>query len=188
MNWEAVGAVGEILGALVVLLTLAYLARQIRQNTAAIRTQTYEAVMTGFNDLNVHIVSRPQVADLLMRGHFEPTSLGQSEAVQYSFLLRSYANQWLKLFRLYEAGALNAKEWEGFAAEAAQVFACPGGRLFRSENHLYSDLYQELDRRRREDFAATERLGQSLATEASEGGEAAGAELRTSPTSDAATG
>lgn len=32
MNWEAIGAVGEILGAIAVLLSLAYLAVQIRQN------------------------------------------------------------------------------------------------------------------------------------------------------------
>lgn len=35
MNWEAISAVGEILGASAVLITLIYLAVQIRQNTAA---------------------------------------------------------------------------------------------------------------------------------------------------------
>jgi hypothetical protein len=32
MNWDAIGAIGEILGALVVLLTLIYLATQVRQS------------------------------------------------------------------------------------------------------------------------------------------------------------
>jgi len=32
MNWEAVGAIGEIAGATAVVITLAYLARQIHQN------------------------------------------------------------------------------------------------------------------------------------------------------------
>ena len=39
MNWEAIGAVGEILGAIAVLLSLAYLAVQIRQNTASVRPE-----------------------------------------------------------------------------------------------------------------------------------------------------
>jgi hypothetical protein len=34
MNWEAIGAIGEVLGALVVVITIGYLAVQIRQNTA----------------------------------------------------------------------------------------------------------------------------------------------------------
>jgi hypothetical protein len=37
MNWDAIGATGEIVGALVVFLTLIYLAIQIRQNTHATR-------------------------------------------------------------------------------------------------------------------------------------------------------
>jgi hypothetical protein len=40
MNWEAIGAIGEVLGALAVIVTLVYLAVQIRQNTAAALTNT----------------------------------------------------------------------------------------------------------------------------------------------------
>lgn len=32
MNWDAIGAIAELVGALAVVLTLAYLARQISQN------------------------------------------------------------------------------------------------------------------------------------------------------------
>ena len=35
MNWVAIGAVGELLGALGVIATLGYLAFQIRKNTRA---------------------------------------------------------------------------------------------------------------------------------------------------------
>jgi hypothetical protein len=37
MRWDAVGAIGEILGALAVVATLFYLARQIRHNTIVAR-------------------------------------------------------------------------------------------------------------------------------------------------------
>ncbi len=37
MNWEAIGAIGEIIGAMAVFLTLVYLALQIRQNTKAVQ-------------------------------------------------------------------------------------------------------------------------------------------------------
>lgn len=40
MNWEAISAVGEILGAMAVVVTLFYLARQIRQNTIVTRAET----------------------------------------------------------------------------------------------------------------------------------------------------
>ena len=40
MNWEAIGAVGEVLGAVAVVLTLIYLSLQIRQNTKAMKGAT----------------------------------------------------------------------------------------------------------------------------------------------------
>jgi len=42
MNWDAIGAIGEIVGAIAVLITLIYLAIQIRQNSATQRAQTHQ--------------------------------------------------------------------------------------------------------------------------------------------------
>ena len=44
MNWDAIGAVGEVSGAVAVVVTLIYLAGQLRQNTQALRSSTYEAI------------------------------------------------------------------------------------------------------------------------------------------------
>ena len=43
MNWEAIGAVGETVGALAVLVTLVYLAVQIRQNTKAVQAAAVDS-------------------------------------------------------------------------------------------------------------------------------------------------
>ena len=43
MNWDAVEAIGEIVGALAVFLTLIYLALQIRQNTKAVQASAADA-------------------------------------------------------------------------------------------------------------------------------------------------
>ena len=44
MNWEALGAVGDFVGGVVVLITLIYLSAQIRQNTRGTRAQATAAV------------------------------------------------------------------------------------------------------------------------------------------------
>ena len=146
MNWEAIGAIGEILGALAVLVTLLYLAIQVRQNTAAVTTATYESVITGFNDVNGIVVGSSEVASILYRGTTDPSSLNDAEAVQYAFLLRCWSNPWLKLLRLHQGGALTTAEWIPFAEEAAQAFDTPGGILFKNENQLFADLYSELEK------------------------------------------
>ncbi|MEX0330742.1 MAG: hypothetical protein AB3N64_04900 [Puniceicoccaceae bacterium] len=148
MNWEAIAAVGQLVGALAVLFTLIYLAVQVRQNTAAVATATYESTMTGFNDINVVVASTPPLASLLDRGCQNPESLSSEEIVQFNFILRCYANQWWKLFKLYERGSLPVKEWSVFAREAAQFMDQPGCKPFCAQNALFADLYKELERYR----------------------------------------
>jgi len=150
MNWEAISAVGEILGALAVLVTLIYLAVQIKQNTTAVATATYESTMTGFNDINVVVAGDPALASLLDRGCQNPDSLNNQETVQFNFLLRCYSNQWWKLFKLYERGSLPAREWSIFAREAAQFLEQPGCRPFCKQNALFAELYTELDKHKGE--------------------------------------
>jgi hypothetical protein len=47
MNWEAIGATAELVGAVAVLVSLIYLANQIRQGTAATRVQTVQHLLTS---------------------------------------------------------------------------------------------------------------------------------------------
>jgi hypothetical protein len=47
MNWEAVGAVSELVGAVAVLISLLYLASQIRLSAAATRVQTVQHLLTS---------------------------------------------------------------------------------------------------------------------------------------------
>jgi hypothetical protein len=44
MNWDAIGAIGEIAGAIAVVLSLMYLATQIRQNTKVAQSNTRQGV------------------------------------------------------------------------------------------------------------------------------------------------
>ena len=48
MNWDAIGAIGEILGASAVFITLGYLAVQIRQNTRTLKTSALKSVQDLF--------------------------------------------------------------------------------------------------------------------------------------------
>ena len=146
MNWDAIAAVGELLGASAVLVTLIYLAVQIRQNTSAVATATYESTMTGFNDINIVVAGNPALASVLDRGCQNPDSLNTEEVVQFNFLLRCYSNQWWKLFKLYERGSLPAAEWSIFAKEAAQFLDQPGCKPFCDQNALFADLFTELDK------------------------------------------
>ena len=146
MNWEAISAIGQIIGAIGVLITLIYLTIQMKQNTSAIATSTYESTMTGFNNINVVVASNPELTSIINRGCMNSDKLTEIEKVQFNFLLRCYANQWWKLYKLYDRGSLSRKEWAIFAKEAAQFLEQPGCKTFCEENKLFADLYKDLEK------------------------------------------
>ena len=49
MDWDALGAIGELVGAVAVLITVGYLAVQIRQNTRALES----AALNSLRDVHV---------------------------------------------------------------------------------------------------------------------------------------
>jgi hypothetical protein len=50
MNWDAFGAIAEVVGAAGVLITLVYLAVQIRHNSASVDASTEDGVLTLLGD------------------------------------------------------------------------------------------------------------------------------------------
>ena len=64
MNWEAVGAIGEIVGASAVFLTLAYLAVQIRQNTKAVRASALDSSVTSVMSIRQTILESAELTTI----------------------------------------------------------------------------------------------------------------------------
>ena len=145
MNWEAVGAVGEIVGALAVVATLGYVAVQIRQNTHSMTTAVYESAMAGFNEHIRFVASDAELSSILRRGSITPASLDDAELFRFTFVIRHYVNHVYKLFRLYERGVFPKSEWQNAAAEAVQLFSMPGLADFKAKNLYYADLWTVLD-------------------------------------------
>lgn len=52
LDWDAIGAVGEILGAVAVLITLVYLARQVRLNTSEMRASRVDGTLRDQSEYN----------------------------------------------------------------------------------------------------------------------------------------
>ena len=89
MNWEAIGSIGEIVGAIAVVVTLAYLAAQTRLNMRALRASAYEDI---YRDLQQNLLA---LDPGLFQKAYEGGALSQHEV----FIL----NRWrVIMFRMYE--------------------------------------------------------------------------------------
>jgi hypothetical protein len=156
MNWDAIGAIGEVLGAVAVLITLIYLAIQIRQNTRSVAASAFESAMSGFNEVMRDISTNADLATIVRRGGLDPTSLNEDELFRFNFAVRCNSNHVYKLFRLHQQGVLPRDEWRNVAREAAQVFSMPGYADFTAKNAYYSELWVEIEREGAENVSSFE--------------------------------
>ncbi len=85
MNWEAIGAIGEVVGGIGVIVTLGYLAVQIRQNTGQLRrndehtkTAALDETVRSFNQWREQISSDRATAEIWVRGLADRSSLSMT--------------------------------------------------------------------------------------------------------------
>jgi len=144
MSWEAIGAIGELVGAISVLLTLLYLAKQIKENSKLLTTSVYQTAVDGYNDMASMFLENPELARNLLMDR--PAQLSEVDAYKLNLILRVYLNQGLKLFKLYEAGIFPEEDWLLRAAEVKQVInQTEFSREFIKNNLIFSQMCNHLD-------------------------------------------
>jgi hypothetical protein len=87
MNWEALGAIGEIVGAVAVIATLGYLAVQIRQNTQTVRLAALDSQQQYGASLRGQVIGNADVARIWRLGLQDYNSLGEDDQVRFRFLM-----------------------------------------------------------------------------------------------------
>ncbi len=68
MSIQDWGAIGEVLGAIAIFVTLIYLATQIRQSNAASRTSSRQTIIDTFYEANWNFASAPEMRRIVMGG------------------------------------------------------------------------------------------------------------------------
>ena len=126
MNWEAIGAIGEVAGAAGVIITLAYLAVQIRQNTRAARASNYESVLNGLRDFHALIARDGELANIYMRGSADLALLKPPELVHFTMLLYNVFTNFGVALHLYEQGMIQRQLLRVFEGGLVAILDRPG--------------------------------------------------------------
>lgn len=141
MNWDAIGAIGELIGATVVALTLIYLVIQTRQNSASIHANTNQMNLSGFNQINIVLAENPKLAAIVEKGTVAPETLSDEENYSFTWIIRSYMNLYLSLFDQYRAGTCPEFLWQRHARDLKTMLGNPGFQAFLKIDDSYRELY-----------------------------------------------
>jgi hypothetical protein len=135
MNWEIVGSTGEWAGAIAVVVTLFYLARQIRQNTHATRATSHHAITDALNGLNFTLATNDSAALLWQSGMKDRAALDDLQRDQYDALVRAYLHVCDTMYYQAQIGAGDHGLWQAEQRYVAIVLTTQGGSEWWQENH-----------------------------------------------------
>ena len=149
MNWDAIGAMGEVAGAIVVIISVIYLASQVRQNTAAARAEAFRIfsieVSRGYQDWGKD-ARGSQIWHKLLYDRVRRSELPPDEAMSASFSIISRLNLYDAAYRSYLEGILTANEFRQMLT--TRIFDLPFTKdswpLYRQE--LSQDFVAYLER------------------------------------------
>ena len=134
MNWEAIGAIGEIVGAVAVVLSLVYLAAQIRQNTKQVeeqcRTQRQNSLLgarSAFTEWRSLVIQDAAIATIWRKGSQSLGHLSDDERTQMDFLLIDFFWAFATLWMQMSEGLADESFWE-VGRDNVILYAGPGVR------------------------------------------------------------
>jgi len=143
MNWDAIGAVSELVGAVAVVITLIYLAVQIRQNTRAIRLDTGHAITEEFRGMFALMAEHADLAELVHRAATDPSSITGAEKVRYYGLNGNFVRALENAYIQWCEGALDHRHWAGMRRMLSDYAQLPGFAGFWSDRkHWFSEDFQ----------------------------------------------
>lgn len=112
MNWDAIAAVAEMIGAVAVFITLIYLAIQTRDNVKVQRARAVWDAQVSFVEVNDMLADGGTVSELVFRSLSDPENLSAQE----KYFMHRFARGWFQRmeaqFALYQAGILDAEVWK----------------------------------------------------------------------------
>ena len=114
INWDALGAIGEVAGAIGVVATLVYLAVQIRQNTQVTRASTAQQMTNNWVLVNLEM-SRNKVVSIKIGEAISPEDL----QIVLSFW-RVMFHQWSNCVYQHNHGSLDDLLFEPTEREISQ--------------------------------------------------------------------
>lgn len=114
MNWEALGASGELVGALLVIVSVIYLAQQVRQNTATSRSEVMGTISIEMAKQYEAWGSDQRSSELFHKIVYEDyrrADFSDTDMTSMSFLVISRLYLYEAAYRSYREGILTESEF-----------------------------------------------------------------------------
>ena len=132
-----------MLGAIGVILTLAYLAIQIRQNTKATRSSVRQSISDSNLTLPGSLIEKTNIAEIFVKS-FNEEELDRVEKLQLQAFVYRDLRHWENVFFQMREGLLPDEEWSGFRENLIYLFSTSAYQEYwTEESNLFSEPFKQ---------------------------------------------
>lgn len=133
---QELGAIGEMVGGIAVVVSLLYLAIQIRQNTRAIRSSSFHGVTDSFNQINNLLAHDEALARIFRIGLEDLEALSDDERIRFSFMFMSPFRVFETIYFQRTSGTVDPRLWDAEKRSMQFLLSGPGSRAWWHANPL----------------------------------------------------
>jgi hypothetical protein len=126
MDLQTLAALGEFFGGIAVVVSLVYLALQVRQNTHSLRTENYARALDRIAAIQAPLSRDGEFSRLLSRGVVDASALTPRERIQLTWMLYETFGAFEFMFHAAQARALPDEVWARWSATVAWWLSFPG--------------------------------------------------------------
>ena len=140
MNWEALGAVAEFLAVVAVLPTLIYLARQLHQNTRALKSATIDSLVGRLTASVEAVATSETISDLLVRAQTDYDLLSDGEKARHTYVLMMIVRRYEGVFFQRSLGFVEHEMTQGFERSVLSIITS-NRSWWKRTNQIFSDSF-----------------------------------------------
>jgi hypothetical protein len=127
MNWDAVGAIAEVIGTLTVVASVIYLGAQVRQTNKLGQASAQREVNAAFNTI---VYNWNANAELVRRAFLDFESLSKTDQLIASNCLAPFANHLDQVIRMHEQGYESRESVDVYGDICMAFVLSPGGKTW----------------------------------------------------------
>ena len=128
MSLEDLGNIGEFVAAVAVVISLIYLAVQIRQNTATVRASTHQSIVREGRELHSLVVPNDTVAHIVFAGLQDWSDLSPEEQFRLHLTTRSFFAFYEDTYLQMRRNVLDPDTWRSRRTMLVELLDQPGAR------------------------------------------------------------
>jgi len=136
MDLQALANIGEIIGAATVVLSLIYLAVQIRQSTQAQRTENYSRALDRLAAMQSSLSQDDEFSLIFSKGVLDTAKLTSQERLRFTWSLYEAFGAFEFMFHASKTDAIPEEVWRRWSAAVAWWLTFPGVQTWWSSRPI----------------------------------------------------